>query len=151
VLLGFRWMQSKQVETGITVKTEFRQDWPYTGNVATVTKSLAGAGSNGVLSQTTNTYGCNDFVTTGGACTVAVGRRYWPYLSQTTSSAWDLNGTALPGSSGSYVYDSFGNVTRVTTSTTDGYSKVVDTTYSNDTTKWWIGKPLRVTETVTAP
>ncbi|MBW9336774.1 hypothetical protein FEE59_24985, partial [Herbaspirillum sp. RU 5E] len=59
-LLGFRWMQIKQSESGLTSYTEYSQDWPYTGLPVLNKKMLANGGNGGVLSQTTTSYGCND-------------------------------------------------------------------------------------------
>jgi hypothetical protein len=147
MLLGFRWMDSLQVEKGITTHSEFQQSWPYVGSLAnSVTKLSTGQ----AISRVTNTFECMDFVSTAG-CVSAIGRRYFPYVSQSTSSSWDLNGTALPVLTTATEYDSYGNRTKITSSTSDGYVKTVETTYSNDTTKWWIGKPTRTTTTSTTP
>ena len=41
---------------------------------------------------------------TAAACTVAPGNRYFPYVSLSEESSWDLNGAAFPGTNSSYVY-----------------------------------------------
>ncbi|TFW10205.1 hypothetical protein E4K72_02095 [Oxalobacteraceae bacterium OM1] len=145
--LGFRWMKATQVESGISTYTEFKQVWPYTGLVASTTTT---GPSGSLLNQVINTYGCTDFVSTSG-CTVTPGRRYFPFLSQSVVSAWDAKGIALPTTTITKKYDSFGNVTREVTSSSDGYSKTVDTEYMNDINKWWIGRPVRETVTNTSP
>ncbi len=142
-LLGFRWLKSTQVESGISNETRYRQDWPFTGLVASSTLAT----STGIqLKQTTNTYDCNDFVSTSG-CTPAIGRRYFPYLKQSSVASRELNDTALPTSTSTMQYDSFGNAIHVVNSTSDGYTKTTDSVFMNDTTKWWIGRPTRVTVT----
>ncbi len=143
VLLGFRWMDTLQVEKGISTHSEFQQGWPYIGSlVSSVTKL-----SNGqTIGQVTNTFGCMDFVSSAG-CVPAIGRRYFPYISQSISSSWELNGTALPTTTTATQYDSYGNPTKVTTSSSDGFTKTIETTYSNDTSKWWLGQPTRSTVT----
>ncbi|MRR52172.1 MAG: hypothetical protein EG825_14905 [Rhodocyclaceae bacterium] len=143
-LLGFRWIEATQVETGITSRTEYRQDWPYVGLPSLVKKLFPGGGNAGVLSQTSSTYGCLN-PANGNACVVAFGNRYFPYLSQSIESGWDLNGAALPVVTTSNQFDSYGNATQVTVSTGDGYSKTTTHTYSNDTANpnWILGRLLR--------
>jgi hypothetical protein len=149
-LLGFRWQQAVQVETGVTAYTEFRQDWPYTGLMAVSKKTLSGAGSSGLLSRVVNTYGCTDFVS-GSGCTVATGRRYFPYVSQSVETGYDLNGAALPTITTTSHYDSYGNPTQIVVGTGDGYSKTTTNTYVNDTTNWFLGRLTRATVTSTTP
>jgi hypothetical protein len=149
-VLGFRWVQSVQAETGIVSRTDYRLDWPYSGLPSSSQRTLQAAGNNGLLARTTYTYGCNDFVTTGG-CTVAPGKRYFPFTTQSVSSSWDLNGAVLPVTTTSYQFDTFGNPTQVVTSTSDGHSSTTTTAYSNDATKWWIGMPTRTSVVNTAP
>jgi hypothetical protein len=37
-------------------------------------------------------------------------------------------------------YDAYGNPTQITVSTPDGASKVTNSTYTNDTTHWYLGR-----------
>ncbi len=148
-LQGFRWMQSTQVETGISSYTEFRQDWPFTG-LSSIAKKTLNNGESRLLAQVTNTYDCMDFASTTG-CNIAVGRRYFPYLSQSTGANWDLNGAALPGSTSTVRVDAFGNALQTTVTTSDGFSKTTTRTFNNDITNWRIGQTLRETITSTGP
>lgn len=141
-LLGFGWMEVVQAETGITKRTEYRQDWPYVGLPSLVKKTLAGSGNNGVLGQTDFTYGCLN-PQLGSACTVSTGNRYFPYVSQSVETGWDLNGTALPTVTTTNQFDSYGNATQVGVSTSDGYGKTTTNTYQNDTTNWFLGRLQR--------
>jgi hypothetical protein len=149
-VLGFRWTQAVQAETGVTTRTDYHLDWPYVGLAATSKSTLQGAGNNGLLSQASYTYGCNDFVTVGG-CTVAPGKRYFPFTSQSVSSSWDLNDAVLPVTTTSYQFDAFGDPTQVVTSTSDGHTSTSTTSYTNDVTHWWIGMPVRTSVVNTAP
>jgi hypothetical protein len=149
-MLGFRWTQAVQAETGQTSRTEYRQDWPYTGLPSITKNTLAGGGNAGLLSQTVNTYGCLDFISASG-CTVTPGRRYFPYLSQSTAASWDLNGAALPIVTSTSVYDAWGNPTRIVVSSDDGYAKTTTNTYANDTANWFLGRLLRATVTSATP
>jgi hypothetical protein len=147
--LGMRARSATQVETGVTTTDTYRLDFPYTGLPVSSKTTIASGGNGGLLSQADFTYGCTNFV--NGGCAVAPGSRYFPYISVVKTSKWDLNGSALPVVTTSYVYDDFGNVTRLTKSTSDGFVEQTDTVYSNDTVNWWIGRPTKVTQTKTAP
>lgn len=149
-LLGFRWIQSTQVESNLTNRTEYRQDWPYVGLPSLVKKTIPSGGNGGLLSQVSNTFGCIDFVSASG-CTVAAGKRYFPFVSQSVESSWDLNGSALPTVTTTTQYDTWGNATQVNVSTSDGYSKTNTNTYSNDVTNWFLGRLTGATVTSTMP
>ena len=151
-LLGFRWMQAKQVETGLTSYTEYQQTWPYTGLPSLIKKSLSGGGNNGVLSQVNNSYACNDAaIMTATACAVGVGKRYFVYASQSIESGWDYNGAVLPVITTKTEYDNWGNATKVDVSTSDGYGKTTGNIYSNDSSNWYLGRLLKSTVMSTAP
>ncbi len=150
-LLGFAWQESTQVETGITTRTEFRQDFPYSGlPPSRVTVSKQGAGNGGLLKETVSTFACLD-PATGGACSVAAGKRYFPYASQSVEKSWDLNGAALPVLTTTRQFDAWGNATMVKVSASDGHEKITTNTYSNDATKWYLGRLLRSKVQSTAP
>jgi hypothetical protein len=142
-LLGFNWIENTQVETGVTTRTEYRQDWPYVGLPSQIKKTLpAAAGPNNQLSLATSTYGCLN-PQNGSPCAVAAGNRYFPYSSQSIESSWDLNGAILPTLTTSQQFDTYGNAIQVTASTGDGYSKTTTNTYQNDTSNWYLGRLLR--------
>jgi hypothetical protein len=149
-LLGFAWQESKQAETGHTTRTEYRQDWPYVGLPSRVTRTLAGSGKEGVLGDATTTYGCLD-PASGGACAVAAGKRYFPYVSQSVESGWDLNGAALPVTTTTQQFDIWGNATQIKVGTSDGHSKTTTNTYQNDSANWRLGRLLRSQVQSTAP
>ncbi len=151
-LLGFRWMETKQIETGLTSYTEYQQTWPYTGLPRLIKKSLVGTGNNGVLSQVANTYGCNDAAnTTATPCSVGVGKRYFLYANQSIENGWDSNGAALPVITTKTEYDNWGNATKVDVGTSDGYGKTTINNYSNDSSNWYLGRLLKATVMSTAP
>ncbi|WP_051517009.1 FG-GAP-like repeat-containing protein [Herbaspirillum sp. RV1423] len=151
-LLGFRWMQTRQVETGLTSYTEYQQSWPYTGLPSLVKKSLAGGGNNGVLSQITNSYNCNDAAsTTVTPCVVGAGKRYFVYANQSVESGWDYNGAVLPVITTKTEYDTWGNATRVDVSTSDGYGKSTINSYANDSNNWYLGRLLKSSVTSATP
>ncbi|MFY9314851.1 MAG: hypothetical protein WAO95_04750 [Burkholderiales bacterium] len=129
-------------------RTEYRQDWPFTGMVQQVKRTSPGSV---VLSRTDSTPGCLN-PANGSACTVAAGNRYFPFVSQTVETGKDLNGAALPTVTTTYAgYDLYGNVGAVTVSTNDGHSKLTTNTYTNDTTNWFLGRLTRSTVQSTTP
>lgn len=141
-LLGFGWMEATQTDTGISTRTDFRQDWPYTGFPLQMTKLLPGYGNNGILGWTSNSYACVN-PQTGSACAVVAGNRYFPYVSQSTEFGWDGNGASLPTTQTTNTFDSYGNATQITVSTSDGFNKTTTNTYTNDTTNWLLGRLTR--------
>ncbi|MEN9868660.1 MAG: hypothetical protein RL748_4250 [Pseudomonadota bacterium] len=149
---GFRWMKATQQETGISTTTNYLQNWPLSGLVADSKKTITSGGNAGVLSQTSNTYTtiCTTPAQTTG-CTVAPGNRYATLLAQTVTSSWDLNGAVLPVLTNSYQYDAFGNPTQVINANNGGFSTTTVTTYNNDVSNWWIGRPVRTSVTKVTP
>ena len=155
-MLGFRWMKSQEVATGIESYTEYRQDFPYTGLPAKSETRLTGAG---VLKRSTNNPACK-IPLNGTACAVAPGNRYFPYIASTQEDSWDLNGTAFPSvtSSTDYGLDPvangqfYGDVSTMTVSTSDGASKRTDNTYyPADTANWILGRLKQASVTSVSP
>ncbi|MES2353055.1 MAG: FG-GAP-like repeat-containing protein [Pseudomonadota bacterium] len=149
-LLGFRWVDTTQVESNITSHVEYLQTWPYIGLPALAKKTITSGGNAGLLSQSTNTYGCTDFVN-ASSCVIANGRRYFPFVSQSVETGFDLNGAALPTVTTTNQFDNYGNATQITVSTGDGFTKTTNSVYNNDATNWLLGRLIRATVTSTTP
>jgi len=149
-MLGFRWIKSKEVDTGIESYTEYRQDWPYVGIPLKSETRLAGAGNGGVLKRSTTTVACQ-IPQTAAACTVAAGNRYFPHVTQSVDESWDLGGLPYPSITSSYVYGQspqYGDPTQVTVSTNDGASKTtVNEYWPTDTATWILGRLKKTTVT----
>jgi hypothetical protein len=145
--LGFRWVEATDAQTLVKVRTESRQDWPYVGLPSIVKKTQS---SGAVISQTTNSHACVN-PASGSACTVAMGNRYLPYVSQYVEAGLDLNGASFPTTIASTQLDSYGNATTLTVSSGDGYSKTTTNTYTNDTPNWLLGRLTRTTVQSTTP
>lgn len=146
--LGFRWMEATDAQTGIKLRSESRQDWPYIGLPSFAKKSQA---SGDVLSQKTNTYSCIN-PANGAACTIAAGNRYFPFLLQSVEAGNDLIGTGVPTvTTTAPQYDTYGNAISVAVSTTDGYSKTTTNTFTNDATNWILGRLTRASVQSTSP
>lgn len=129
--LGFSTITSTDVQTGIVTKTTYHTDFPFLGQVSSRVSTVNGV----TLSSTVNTFAdTSEGTGTEGAT------YYFVYLSQMVSSGTDLNGTALPTTTVSYTYDSYGNVLTQAISVSDGSSSTTTNTYTNDTTNWILGQ-----------
>lgn len=135
--LGFRQLAATNVQTSILQATNYRQDFPYMGLVASSSKSLASL----TLNLTTNTYGA----------TSLGGTRNQVFTQQSVAQSSDLDGTSLPTITSTYQYDTFGNVTQMMVSTSDGFSKTTNNTYTNDSVNWFLGRLTASTVTSVAP
>jgi hypothetical protein len=143
--VGFRQMAEKDLQTGISETTNYRQDFPYVGLVSSTIRSF----STTTLGQSTNTF---QFSNASGSATIGpASAPYQVSLSQNVSSGADLDGSALPTVTTSNQYDSFGNATQVVVSTSDGYGKTTINTYTNDTTNWYLGRLTQSSVTSVAP
>lgn len=136
--LGFGQTSVKDLQTGITDTTTYRQDFPFIGLVSSTKRALG----TQTLGQSSNTYQSYD---TGGTAP------YHVYLTQNVSSGADLDGSALPTLTTANQYDAYLNATQVVVSTPDGFSKATTNTYTNDPTLWYLGRLTRATVTNVSP
>ena len=135
--LGFRQMTVRDEQTGVEQVTAYRQDYPFTGLVASREKKLGAQ----LLNRSSNTY---DATNLGGT------RRY-PFLTTSLEESWELSGAALPAVTTGYQYDAWGNATLVSVSTGDGHGKTTTNTYANETASWLLGRLQRSVVTSTTP
>ena len=143
--LGFRQMTVNDPQTGITDVTNYLQSFPYLGLVSSTTRS---SGSQ-TLAQSTNAF---QFTNANGTTTISPSSApYQVSLSQNVSSGSDLDGSALPSVTTTNQYDTLGNATQVAVSTSDGYGKTTNNTYTNDTANWFLGRLTASTVTAQAP
>jgi hypothetical protein len=180
-MLGFRWMQSKEIATGIESRTEYSQQWPFVGTPIKSETRLAGAGNAGLLKRSTSNpackipgtgancpatpANCNDSAPSSSAinqqCQQASANRYFLYTASSTEESWDLNSTAFPTLGTSYVYDItpgdsqlWGDPTSITVTNSDGSSKVTTNQYepANVTGgNWILGRLKRASVVSTQP
>jgi hypothetical protein len=150
---GFQWMQSRHNPTGLTARTYFRHDFPYTGMVSREELGSGSDSGNGqaVWRNLKVTRHEHDQLQLPG------GRRF-PYERRVDVQAWDLNGTALPGSRTTYgAPDEYGNptTTHATLLNPDGspteFTQSVTHTYHNDVANWRLGRLVRSVETTGGP
>lgn len=81
----------------------------------------------------------------------AQGTTYFLYISKSLVKKFELDGSFIVSTTTTSRYDSFGNPTTLTESTSDGYRKTTTSTYANDTTRWILGRLLLSKVTATAP
>ncbi len=151
-VLGFRWVQETQLETGAVTRREYAQTWPYTGLLTKQVLQVPATpgGTLSTLSTITNAYACLQ-TGDGSACVVAPGKVYFPYAAQKVEQAWDLTGTAVPTVTTTATYDRFGNALQIAATTSDGWGKTTVNTYTNDEANWLLGRLTGTTVTSTAP
>ena len=135
--LGFRQMTVRDEQTGVEQVTTYRQDYPFTGLVASREKTLGAQ----LLNRSSNTY----------SSTSLGGTRRYPFLTTSLEESWELSGVALPAVTTAYQYDTYGNATEVSVSTGDGHGKTTTNTYANDTAGWLLGRLQRSVVTSTTP
>jgi len=136
--LGFAALEQTDLQTGIVTRTQYRQDFPYTGQPTLVTKTSSGGVE---LNRVENTH---------AAKTIPGGGQF-VYLAYGKEQGKDLNGAVLPLTETWNTYgDDWGNLTRTIVQTGDGFKKQTDSTYANDAAKWHLGRLTRATVASTA-
>jgi RHS repeat-associated protein len=135
---GFEWVESLDGATGRRTRTEYRQDFPYTGLPKKIERFLP----DGTLAQR---------VVTSYAPATVVGLRpltpriIYPVEVVETNFEGALETSRITRE---FVADEMGNTTRIRI-TTEGNGQprlqTVLTDYLNDTSNWIIGRPLNVT------
>lgn len=131
--LGFSQQTVTDSQTGIVTTTNYHTDFPYVG----LPSSQTVVSGSTTLKSVTNTYTSTN---EGGSSPGAA--YYFVALQQSAVNGADLDGSALPSSTTSFTYDSYGNVLTKSVSVSDGSSSVTTNTYNNDTTDWFIGQLL---------
>jgi hypothetical protein len=150
--LGFRQVTAFDQQTSISVSTNYLQWFPVIGQVT----SLYKYNSSVTLNETDNTYvfyylnngnAVYDVVSTPSSTSAP----YTLVLRQSVAQSHDLDGSALPTLTTTYTYDFFSNATQIVASTSDGFSKTIGNTYTNDTTNWFLGRLTSTNVTSTTP
>lgn len=131
-LLGFKSVSVRDEQSGIVTATEYRQDSPYTGQVASLTETTAG----GVLVRKVD-YIYNVKSTAYNA---------FVYQSDIIESTYELNGAPIKRVETNQYMDAYGNLTSQDVFPYTGASDVEDrferrlNTYTNDTANWILGR-----------
>jgi Salmonella virulence plasmid 65kDa B protein/FG-GAP-like repeat/Insecticide toxin TcdB middle/N-terminal region len=150
--LGFRQVTAFDPQTNISLSTNYLQWFPLIGQVTSVYKY----NSSVTLNETDNTY-VFYYLNNGNAVydvTSTPSAKSAPYtvvLRQSVAQSHDLDGSAMPTLTTTYTYDFFSNATQIVASTSDGFSKTTSNAYTNDTTKWFLGRLISSNATSTTP
>ena len=136
-LKGFRWMESKDMRTGIISRTVYRQTFPYIGQIASSSRYI-GSSSRTYLGTESNTWSSRS---------LNGGKTKFPYISSSTARTYELEdgsgNSAVTTVTNASSYDYYGNPTsiRVTTVGAGGtFRKVTTNTYANTTSGWRLGR-----------
>jgi RHS repeat-associated protein len=168
---GFAITQAQDSRNLLYHLVTYNQVFPFTGTVA-VDRVYQSNGTS-LISRTDNAYQVmtlNDLTdTTGAKCKVnslALDTRCFPYLSQVSASQYELNGTPVQATTATYAFDQWGTQTSATTTTTDmdpsspeyhpnpsnaWTTTIANTSITNDTSNWCLGKPTVTTSTSSEP
>ncbi len=132
---GFRSVTSVDEQSGISNMIYYHQDLIYQGRpYYSVTRQ-----SNGLLINISRTtWLAKQYDPLNGAY-----RRHFPYVYQTVTYNYEVDGRFGIQTTIRNYYDNFGNAYGVDTSTSDGYRTWVRNTYSNDTNRWFLGRLTR--------
>ncbi|MGI2028346.1 RHS repeat-associated core domain-containing protein [Endozoicomonas acroporae] len=137
--LGFGKLITTDVQTGSVTETTYRQDFPYIGMPSsTVVKTATGA----LLSESTNTWDSKKN-----------GKVYQPWLKSSMEKGYDLHTASLLNTvTTTQTIDGFGNVLNMSVTTEGGGISSTKTTvsqYTNDASKWHLGRLTRSSVTTT--
>jgi RHS repeat-associated protein len=131
---GFKKMEVKDHESGITTTTWFSQVSPFEGLPYKNEVRL----SNGTLISSKDD--------TWSSINTATGVVF-PYANQNVEKSYEINGTLTSTITTNHTFDSFGNQTQLAITRSDGSSETTINTFDNDTTNWLIGQLKTATVT----
>ena len=143
--LGFRWMESLDLGTGVRSKTYYKQAFPYIGRVASNSSEVLRRASGGYhltrpsrLSSETNTWSSKS---------LNGGKTRYPYVSRSVANTYEpedgANNTAVTAVTTTGTYDDYGNPTRLAVRTVGAggtFTKTVSNTYRNSAANWRLGR-----------
>ena len=145
---GFRWIESKDMRTGIISRTVYRQDFPYVGQVESSHRYL-GSSPRIHLDTESNVWSSRSL--NGGST-------QFPYISSSTAAAYEPEdgpgNRAVTTVTNASSYDDYGNPTAITVTTVGAggtYRKVTTNTYANTTSDWRLGRLTCATVRSEAP
>ncbi len=142
-LLGFAQMTAQDWRNDTTVRTTFRQDYPFIGlPLVTVTSDITGK----FLARSINTY---------SEVVQHVGKVHFPYIQQNISQKFEIDAAnSLVSTITTQTFpsqDDYANADQVLVTASDGYQKNTVSTFANDAATWRIGRVLMSTVTSSGP
>jgi hypothetical protein len=140
--LGFRYVKESSPDSGLSVTTFYRQDFPFIGLPSQVEKRRLS--DNALLSVVQSTYANSDLATS-----TIISK--FPYLNQSVEQAYELDGSLVSTTTTTNQYDGYGNVTSVKVDDGLGNIKTTTSTYNNNVGNWLLGRLIRSTVTSVTP
>ena len=135
---GFRFIEATNDQTGIRTKTYYRQDFPYK-SMAWKSETCLADGT--LLGRSTHTWDVKNFSH----------NRFFPYIRQTLSESYNLDGSLISSKTINNTYDDFGNPTQITAIFGSGHTENTVNNYTNDLNRWYLGRLTRAEVTKQAP
>ena len=134
-LLGFRWIETKDQQSNKITRSEYLQDFPYTGQIKSNKEYIKQNGGRILLNEQINSYSSRLNNT----------KVSMPYLTQSIEKSYAFsNGNFMNSVTTNYDnYDDYGNIEEIVVSTVgDGetFTKTTNNTYSNDADNWHLGR-----------
>ena len=147
ILLGFGWIEKKDLQSNKLTRTRYNQSYPYIAQVAATKEYIETNGSRQLLNQQINTYRKKSLYNN---------RVHSLYLYQSQEKSYDFNSSNLliTVTTNQSNIDDYGNVgtISVTTKGNDNtFTKTTQNTYNNDPAKWHLGRLTKSTVTHKAP
>ncbi|MDX8412206.1 MAG: SpvB/TcaC N-terminal domain-containing protein, partial [Mariprofundaceae bacterium] len=136
---GFRIVAQADDQTGIVTETEYHQDIVFQGRPKFTETRLA---DGTAISRTDNTWLAKEY--DGGL-------RHFPYVKQSDSKTYELDGSLVTHQTSDATYDDFGNPIQATVDFQDGHTKTTINIFSNDTANWIPGKLTHAEVTAATP
>ncbi|HWA90304.1 MAG TPA: FG-GAP-like repeat-containing protein [Rhizomicrobium sp.] len=135
--LGFQTVVATDGQTHVVQTTRYNTLFPLTGTVLEQTRTLNGV----VLSDTIHSYAAVPAVPVMGTPTFV-------YESASTVTGHEIDGTALPSTTAvNSNPDAYGNIQNIGVTVSDGSSKTTQNLYSNDPSRWLLGRLVSTTVT----
>ncbi|MGH8239113.1 MAG: toxin TcdB middle/N-terminal domain-containing protein, partial [Steroidobacteraceae bacterium] len=154
---GFATKRTLDSRNGLYSYEDYQRAFPYTGMLAS--SALYQPNNATLMQRVTRSFATTTLATTANQ------QRYFPFVNQSVQYRYEAggvaNGALTAQATTSYVYDSYGNATQVTTATIDKdtsspsytqtWSETLARTITNDTVNWCLGQPTQITQQETLP
>jgi RHS repeat-associated protein len=155
--LGFASMAVTDSTAGVTTTTDYRQDYPYAGQVHSTKTKLA---DSTIITEVENTLATKSLFN---------GDVILPYVSESVQAQYEIDAALISSSVTTYTLDDMGNNTDIVVAISgentqldangnplsptgfDTYTTHTVNTYLNDETNWFIGRLTQVENTQTMP
>ena len=158
---GFQKTRAQDSRNSLIHYVTYRRDYPYIGRVAQ--DDVYQPDDVSLITRTVNEFNVLDLAGAGCTSAISATNRCFPYVNRATVTTRDITVGAplIQTAVTDAVYDTYGNPTLITTTTTDNdsaspfysstWSSVVSNMYVNDVTNWCLGRPTQTTTENTAP